>query len=143
MNYISMLDGIDQRYHRSPIIIHRDQWHIADFETVEQLDFFAETLGFTYELIEEKTWLTGMTYRKYAMSHEIDEYAGLSFWHKSDIPDGAKPIKALSNGNIVTCYYVNDGEKITIHRPNPNAAEVYKPLTLEQHLVHQRIYGAY
>lgn len=59
------------------------------------------------------------------------------------LPEGAKPIKALSNGSIVTCYFINDGKTIWIYRPNPNAHDVYKPMDLSDHLAHRRIYGSY
>lgn len=140
--YISILNGTDSKYHRSPIILHNDMWYIAEFKTVEQLDFFAKLLGFTYEFITERKWLnTDMIYQEYNISHCIDDK--FYFWKLSDLPTDAKPIKALSNGSIVTCYFTNDGTKITIYRPNPNAKEVYKPLSLEEHLAHNKVYGVY
>jgi len=144
MTYISMLHGgTDSQYHRSPIIIHDGMWYCAEFQTVEQLDFFAKTLGFTYELTEEEKWMnTKKVYQKYRMSHDI-KTADKRFWTFEDLPDGVKPIKALSNGHIVTCYYINTGDCIVIYRPNPNAKEVYKPLSLTEHINHQKIYGSY
>ena len=141
--YISILNGIDSKYHRSPIIIHCGMWYIAEFKTIEQLDFFAKLLGFTYKLIKESKWLnTEMEYREYSISHNINGEHNY-FWKLSDLPTNVKPIKALSNGSIVTCYFVNDGETITIYRPNPNAKEVYKPLSFEEHLAHNKVYGFY
>lgn len=146
--WISTVEEIDVQYHRSPIIIHESgvgSFHFAEFETMEQLDFFARMLGFTYELVEERNWRnnTNNTYREYAISHKINsDYIG-GFWTLSDIPADAKPFKALSNGSIVTCYFVNDSKEITIYRPNPNAKEVYKPLELKDHIAHKRIYGSY
>lgn len=66
-----------------------------------------------------------------------------SFWNTDELPDGAKPIKALSNGHIVTCYYYNDGKVVHFYRPNPNAKHVYKPLTTNDHIAHVRTYGLY
>lgn len=143
MNYISILDGIDNLYHRSHIIIHVDNHYFAEFDTIDQLEFFAKTLGFTYELTEERLWRdTEMIWRKYSMSHEINNN-NWYFWKLADIPENAKPIKALSNGKIVTCYFVNDGKTINFYRPNPNAKEVYKPLSIDDHIAHRRIYGLY
>jgi hypothetical protein len=143
-SYISTLDKIDEQYHRSHVIIHKDhQWHFADMDNMEQLQFLADTLGFTFTIKEEKPWPNGGTYREYSMSHKIDSRCGGGFWKRDDVPAEAKPIKALSNGSIVTCYFTNDGDTIRIYRPNPNAKEVYKPLTTKQHIAHCRIYGTY
>lgn len=144
LNYITTLDKIDEKYHRSHVIIHKDyQWQFADMDNMEQLQFLADTLGFGFELVEERAWSNGGTYRKYNMSHRIDSPCNGGFWKREDVPADAKPIKAFSNGSIVTCYYTNDGETIKIYRPNPNATEVYKPLTTKQHIEHCRIYGSY
>ena len=143
-NYISTLNKIDEQYHRSHVIIHKDcQWHFADMDNMEQLQFLADTLGFTFTLEEERPWRSGGTYRKYSMSHKINSPYNGGFWKREDVPAEARPIKALSNGSIVTCYFTNDGETITIYRPNPNAKDVYKPLTIEQHIAHCQIYGTY
>jgi hypothetical protein len=128
---------------RSHIIIHHGMWFGAEFDTIEQLDFFAQTLGFTYTLEREDTENTLYgTYREYSLSHYI-VFNAPHFWKLEDLPQGAKPIKALSNGSIVTCYFTNDGNTITIYRPNPNAKEIYKPLPIDQHIAHKRIYGSY
>ena len=144
-NYISTLDKIDEQYHRSHVILHRDsQWHFGDFDNMEQLQVLADTLGFTFELVEECAWFNGNgTYRKYSMSHKLDSSFSGGFWKREDVPADAKPIKALSNGSIVTCYFTNDGETIRIYRPNPNAKDVYKPLSTELHIAHVKIYGCY
>lgn len=61
----------------------------------------------------------------------------------SDIPENAKPFKALSNRSIVTCYFLNNGKEITIYRPNPNAKDIFIPLETKEHIAHQRMYGIY
>lgn len=40
----------------------------------------------------------------------------------------------FGRNDIVDCYFLNDGETIHIYRPNPNAKEVYKPLSLKDHI---------
>ena len=175
MTYITTLDKPHEQYHRSKVIIHDDyQFHLADFDSVKQLDLFAKTLGFTYELVEEEPFLNDNTniYRRYKMSHIIKK-AARGFWKREDVPEYAKPIIALSNGSLVTCYFVNDGKNITIYRPNPNATAenknryktreeyekavsnrvyypnslefeaVYNPLTLDEYIAHCKIYGTY
>lgn len=175
MAYITTLDKPHEQYHRSKVIIHRDyQFHLADFDNIKQLDLFAGKLGFTYNLVEEKPFLGDNTniYRRYEMSHNVKNES-CCFWKREDVPKDAKPIKALSNGSIVTCYFVNDGKNITIYRPNPNATvenknryktkeeyekavsnrvhypnslefeAVYDPLPLAEHIKHHKIYGTY
>lgn len=145
-NRLTIVDNTNSQYHRSPIIIRYNSdcnyWIGAEFETIEQLDFFAQTLGFTYTLEKEEPSELYGTYREYTLSHLIN-FRENGFWKLKDLPQGAKPIKALSNGSIVTCYFTNDGNTITIHRPNPNAKEVYKPLPIDQHIAHKQIYGSY
>ena len=175
INYISTIEKTDANYHRSHVILHNGQWHFGDFETMDQLDLLAKTLGFSYELAGEEPWLgkKDNMCRRYNMSHRLEEAHTGGFWNLSDLPSDAKPIKALSNGSIVTCYFTNDGQTITIYRPNPNATEenknryctsdeyenavknriyypnslefdpVYKPLPIDQHITHVKIYGLY
>ena len=55
-NYITYAENIDNRYHRSHWIIHNNSFSSdikAEFNDKDQLDMFAKTLGFTYELTEE------------------------------------------------------------------------------------------
>ena len=142
-NRMTIVERTHAEYHRSHIIIRSRSGHFitAEFDNVEQLDFFAQTVGFTYtaEGFKESAWFG--IYREYSLSHAI--FDGGSFWELDQLPEGAKPIKALSNGSIVTCYYTNDGENIRFYRPNPNAKRVYSPLTIEDHIAHKRIYGSY
>lgn len=140
-SYISTVEKIDER-HRKPIILHKNwHWYFAEFETIEQLDFFAKTLGLSYTLREEKETFNNGIYREYNIDRKIDD--DNLFWKLEDIPANAKPIKALSNGRIVTCYYLNDGDTIHFYRPNPNAEDVYKPLPLKSDLEHRKTYGIY
>ena len=63
------------------------------------------------------------------------------FTKKAQLPRGAKPIKALSNGSIVTCYYFRDKYNLFFYRPNPNCKQIYKPLSLKQHIKHIKKHG--
>ena len=55
----------------------------------------------------------------------------------------AKKIKALSNGSIVDCLFINDGKRVKFYRCNPNAKDFYKPLSLERHIKFQQSKGVY
>ena len=139
VNYISMITKPD-RFHRYPIIVHKNHsFYFAGFQNIGQLDFFARTLGFSYSKRKEND-NGGVVYTEMNMSHGIEEHY---FWCLSEIPLDAKPIKAHSNGSIVTCYFVTTADTIHFYRPNPNAKEVYKPLPLDDHIAHNRIYGSY
>lgn len=143
-NKMTIAERTNGHWHRSHIIV-RDldaQWILAEFDTVEQLDFFANTMGITYEAVSWRDTQDCGIIREYRMSHRIrSDNAG--FWSLDELPEGVRPIKALSNGSIVTCYFRNDGETVTIYRPNPNAKGVYHPLTIQQHINHRQIYGSY
>lgn len=130
-------------HHRSHIILHCDSAtsYFAEFETVEQLDFFAQTLGFSYKAVDwYESDLLGIV-RNYELDRKVED--GGYFWRLDELPAGAKPIKALSNGSIVTCYFTNNGKRVKLYRPNPNATAVFHPLTIEHSIAHCAIYGQY
>ena len=64
-----------------------------------------------------------------------------SFWNLSEIPEGAIKYKNLSNCSYVDCYYYNKGNDSYNYRPNPNAKEVYIPMTVEEHRAYNLING--
>ncbi len=138
--FLSIVERENFSCHRSKIIIHNGMWIAAEFDNVEQLDFFLRTLGISRKLEEEREAFWGGQYQAYSLDRKL---ADRLFWRLDELPAEAKPIKALSNGSIVTCYYYNDGETVTLYRPNPNAKEIYHPLTIEQHIKHQQVYGSY
>ena len=140
VNYISMVDRPDPQYHRSKIILHRDNmFYLAEFSSVEQLDEFARMMGFAYTQRKSETSRRFGWYREYDLDRKFKDWYG--FNRLDQLPEGAKPFLGLSNGSVVTCYFTNDGETITIYRPNPNAHEVYQPLPLEEHIKHQMRFG--
>ena len=141
--YISMVEKTSNE-RDALIVLHKDwQWYFGRFKDVDQLNFLADLLGFTYELFDERDTPTNGIYKAFKMSHNLkDDYTGY-FYKLSELPKGVKPFKAVSNGSIVTCYFLNDGKTIHIFRPNPNAKEVYKPLEINEHISHVKIYGSY
>ena len=132
-NYITVVEKTSERL-RSHVIIHNNFYHFAEMNTTEQLERFSKMLGFTYTLEDVSKSKEYGEYRRFSMSHAIDDRCGGGFWKLSDVPENAEPLKALSNGSIVDCYFLNDGETIHIYRPNPNAKEVYKPLSTKEHI---------
>jgi hypothetical protein len=73
----------------------------------------------------------GLTYRKddsgqyYTNQFLRSKY----FWKLEELPEGCKPLEDRSNGSKVRCFAHNDGETLTIYRPNPNAKDVYIPMS--------------
>ena len=145
--YITTLEEADPERHRSPIIIHNGwQWYFAEFNNWEQLKRFLDFAGLEIELEEEKQWFFNPKcgkWRKYSVNRKLDDSHGGGFWSLSEIPENAKKIKGHSNGSIVDCYILNDGETLHIYRPNPNAKEVYKPLPLNEHIKYIRENGGF
>lgn len=140
VNYITMVNRPDPQYHRREIILHRENFfYLAEFSSKEQLDEFARMMGFTYTQRKSEPSRRFGWYREYDLDRKFKDWHG--FHSLSQLPEGAKPFLGLSNGSIVTCYFTNDGETITIFRPNPNAHEVYQPLPLEEHIKHQKRFG--
>lgn len=132
-NFITVVEKTNEKF-RSNVIIHNNFYHFAEMNTVKQLESFSKLFGFTYKLEEVSESEQNGKYERYSMSHAIDDRCGGGFWKLSDIPENVKPFKGLSNGSIVDCYFLNDGKTIHIYRPNPNAKEVYKPLSIKEHI---------
>lgn len=84
----------------------------GSFEHAQRL---AEYLGFDWTACDHDP-------NHLQLSHN---FADAHFWDLAEIPEGAKPIRAYSNGRPCNCYAYNDGFTITIYRPNPNATAVY------------------
>lgn len=146
--YVSSIENVND-WHRARYIIHRGEWHFAEFETGEQLDFFMNTTGVYMGIVTDRHYTStepdGTPCNLYQRSTLTISYIEeLFFWTKDEIPKNAKPIKALSNGSIVTCYFIKRKDTLYFYRPNPNASrDIYNPLPLEQHINHVRIYGLY
>ena len=77
---------------------------------------------------------------QYVLSKQIQE---ILFWNLNDIHNFEKctAFVGLSNGSLVTCYAYNDDKQVIIWRPNPNAKNVYKPLSIEEHIKYNREFG--
>lgn len=72
-----------------------------------------------------------------SQSTEIQEHG---FWNTDTIPEEArcKPFLGLSNGSTTQCYLYNDGNVLHVYRPNPNAKNVYVPLSIKDDIAHRR-----
>ena len=131
---------------RSKIIIMRDyQFYFAEFDNHNQFNTFLDTLGIDFIMDEIHNQDTTDELIIGHLSHKIiDDYAG-GFWQLYQLPKKRTLIKGLSNGSIVDCYFSKDNRKKEVkwYRPNPNAKNVYVPLSTEDHIAHQKIYGTY
>lgn len=79
-----------------------------------------------------------ITVKMYKANGTIKEF---SFWNMEQVPTNAIQFKGFSNGSLVDCYYIHTENGSEIYRPNPNAKEVYKPLSINEHIEHQRVNG--
>lgn len=111
-------------------------FHFASFGTLEKASRFLKRFGITLTL--ERTFSNGMIFT----CNKVFEDAGY-FWKKSELPKNVKPIKALSNGSIVDCFYKETKDKVIFYRPNPNAKNVYHPLPLKEHIEYQKQNGTF
>lgn len=117
-------------------------FYIASFDSANQFELFLKR--FNIKLRYDRTvTVEGKGTFKYYETSKIIKDSKPHFWHKNDVPKNALPIKALSNGSIVDCYYELSDYEVTFFRPNPNAKDIYKPLELSEHIAHQKIYGCY
>lgn len=129
-------------YQDAEVVIHKNwEWYFGRFPEMELVEKLLEYLGITYKFREKKRTPNNGNLYFYDLSHEIKEAYNGGFWKLSDVPKEAKPIIAHSNGSLVTCYALNDGNTVWIYRPNPNAKEVYDAMELNQHIKHCREFG--
>ena len=98
---------------------------LASFCSVKAFKAWAEYVCFGYES-SGQAW-NGVISRR-GKQNIVDRL----FWTKDDLPEGAKPLFARINGDMVQCYVSNDGNTITMWRPNPNSKAVFKPLPFEE-----------
>ena len=148
--------------HRSRVILHDGQWYFGEYSSLDQLRDFAQAVGgfsWTLDHVERlelervrDSWKSCSPYsiEFYTLSHRFEVYAVCHdskwgkcayFWRLDEVPAGAVPFVGLSNGSLVTCYATNDGETIRLFRPNPNAKEVYRPLSTADHFTYVRAHG--
>lgn len=86
---------------------------------------------YTIKAFKEWAGYVGLTYRKddsgqyYANQFLKSAY----FWKLEELPEGCKPVEDWCNGSKVRCFSHNDGKTLTIYRPNPNAKDVYIPMS--------------
>lgn len=128
--------------HRSKIIIRKDwAWCLAEFPTEKAFQKWLDYCGLEIKLEEQRmaTKTEWGLWKRFSVNRKVKEEK--HFWKKEEVPNEAKPIRLLSNGSIVTGYILNDGEVLHIYRPNPNAKEVYNPLTIEERIKYEKENG--
>ncbi|MGF2713924.1 hypothetical protein ACQUY5_16715 [Bacillus cereus] len=127
--YVTEVAKIDPRFPRSKFVVHYmgTMTQMNEFNTKTQLDSWAKALGITLTHVDTNS--SGVT--TYRIDQAIRE---VLFWYPQELPQGVKRHKGVSNGSVVDCYvYVQQGVT-TVFRPNSNAKEVYKPLTIEERI---------
>lgn len=95
-------------------------------------DFIARHQIELQESQPEKIEPDGTIKRFYFADRTISEHY---FYSLDTLPSDAIKYTDLSNWSLVDCYYTNDA----VYRPNPNAKNVYNPLSLEDHIAFNRI----
>lgn len=99
-------------------------WCHELFVSFEAFKKYTDYLGVTYELNYDRE-----DFARYHLSHDFDEKY---FWKMEELPEGVKPIYAMCNGSMVQCYFRTMEHDVEFYRPNPNAKNVYIPLSFEE-----------
>lgn len=99
-------------------------WGHNSFVSFEAFKKYADYLGVTYELNYDRE-----DFARYHLSHDFDEKY---FWKMEELPEGVKPVYAMCNGSMVQCYFRTMEHDVEFYRPNPNAKNVYIPLSFEE-----------
>lgn len=119
----------------------RDVYAYTAYKTDKGFNDWLKRTNLTLELDRIDTFerdgelKTAKTYKAHGTIEER------SFWCMDEVPENANMFKGLSNGSLVDCYYIHTKNGSEIYRPNPNAKNVYEPLSLEDHIEYQKING--
>ena len=107
------------REHRKSEVVVMKDWNyiFKEFYTVKAFMEWAKYVGLTYRKTDSGQYYTNQFLK--------DEY----FWKLEDLPDECKPVEDWSNGRKVRCFAHKKDDTITIYRPNPNAKDVYVPMS--------------
>lgn len=143
--FISSIDKTN-KYHRAHWIIHNGAFYFAEFNTGKQLDEFLKKLKIMIGQRIKYNESSDAIYQESALQYYdgtvITDIKSYLFWNIEELPKKAKPIRALSNGSLVTCYYLRVKNTLHWFRPNPNSS-VFDALTNDEHIAHVKLYGLY
>lgn len=121
-------------------LITRGAYSYCAFHTEKGFKSFLEIANINLDSVEPRTFESEENGKvnTYFLDTIIEEK---SFWSHDELPKEAICFKGLCNGSYVDCYYQHTDNGSIIFRPNPNAKEIYNPLSLEEHLEFSRING--
>lgn len=108
---------MEQRRSKVVIMDTMFMYIFKEFRTIREFKDWAVYVGFTYRKDD-----SGQYYSNLFLKSEY-------FWKLEELPDGCKPVEDWCNGSKVRCFAHNDGHTLTIYRPNPNAKDVYVPMS--------------
>lgn len=114
--------------------VKNPSFHFASFKNLQQLNKHLKKFKIKLDIAEIRD---GFILCECSKTFIFRGY----FWKKQQLPKGAKKIKALCNGSFVDCFYKITPKKVFWYRPNPNAKEIYKPLSLEKHIKYEEKVG--
>ena len=125
-------------------LITRGATNWTAFKTVAGFKQFMKVYGL--QIDTTKTQIQELIYSNGRIMHikfkpsKFNEY---SFWKLSDIPNFKKCKKfiGLSNGSYVDCFYKQWKNGNIVYRPNPNAKDVYQPLSIDEHIAYSNKLG--
>lgn len=125
-----------------PIFISGLNFNVASFNNAGQLERFISEFEIDIDHESKQTHHNDVD-GKVIMFKCLNNFYNPLFWNLSELPEGCKKVKALSNGSVVDCYFLKNGLDIIIYRPNPNAANVYNPMELDERIKHYSERGVY
>lgn len=113
------------------------------FDTREQLDLFASTLGFTYTFNEVSgEGYTSIPIHDFCIDEDIsNDTKGVAYGISEENLMAAKTFQSVANGRIGNNLFVNDGSRIKIYRCSPYNQEFFKSLSFPERLQFKATYG--
>ena len=123
--------------HDTKFTVHQGTWHLNNFNSRDALERWCKLTGIKLEEVlvaeDERLHRTMPECGWVKTYFPKQQFGEKLFGNINQIPKNAVKCKGLSNGSIVDCYVLVDGDKTTIYRPNPNSVELYKPMNIKEH----------
>lgn len=107
----------ERRNDKRVIVMSDSSYIFEEFDKISDFKVWADYIGLTYHKRDDG--------RYFADQFLKSEY----FWKLEELPEGCKPIEVTCNGSDVCGFVRKVDDVITFFRPNPNAKEVYVPMT--------------
>lgn len=141
-NLLVINEDKQRKHHNRPIYINGySGFNAASFIDMAHLERSIEEFSLDIDLVKPCSVHYNDLDGKTTIYKCFNNFYNPYFWSINELPEGCKKIKGYSNGSIVDCYFLKNGLDIIVFRPNPNATNIYNPMSLDDLIKFNRAGG--